>query len=86
MGTTEYFDEELYEMSGARNDVETLISLDEVVSLLKRIPQALASILQAHVVLGKSYEDIARENHISVGAVRVRIHRAKEACKRALLL
>jgi RNA polymerase sigma-70 factor (ECF subfamily) len=83
--TDEYIDEDVHEMlSVADTAFEQMTTLDEVVSILKKIPKALASILTQHVIDGKSYEDIAALEGISVGAVRVRIHRAKEACKKVV--
>ncbi len=52
---------------------------DYVVSILSRMPSHLSEILNEFFIKGKSQEEIANENNLSVGAVKVRIYRAKEA-------
>lgn len=55
---------------------------DEVASVLTRMPEALARTLSAFLLDGKSQEEIAREEGLSVGAVKTRVHRAKQEFKK----
>ena len=50
-----------------------------IVSILCRMPSRLASVLRRFFLEGMSQEEIAKEDSISVGAVKVRIYRAKES-------
>lgn len=60
------------------NTGEMRLLLDEALSVFSRIPNTAADILDAYFVKGKSQQEIARDNGISVGAVRTRIHRARK--------
>lgn len=51
---------------------------DYITSVLGRMPKNLAHILAEFFLKGKSQEEIAREGNLTVGAVKVRIYRAKE--------
>ncbi|MBI5138630.1 MAG: RNA polymerase sigma factor [Candidatus Vogelbacteria bacterium] len=50
---------------------------DHVVSILVRMPRMLSRILSLHFIEDKPQEEIANSLHISVAAVKSRIHRAK---------
>lgn len=52
---------------------------DYIASVLKRMPEHFSKILSEFFIKGKSQEEIARENNISLSAVKVRIYRAKES-------
>jgi RNA polymerase sigma-70 factor (ECF subfamily) len=52
---------------------------DYVSSIFVRMPDHLASILNKFFLEGKSQEEIAKEEGLSVGAVKTRVYRAKEA-------
>lgn len=52
---------------------------DYVASIFVKMPDQFASILQKFFLEGKSQEEIAKEEGISVGAVKTRVYRAKEA-------
>lgn len=52
---------------------------DYITSVLSRMPAHLSEILNEFFIKGKSQEEIANENNLSVGAVKVRIYRAKES-------
>ncbi len=54
-----------------------LFDRDQFLSVISKIPNAFARILTLSVIHGKSQEDIAEIEDISVGAVRTRLHRAK---------
>jgi RNA polymerase sigma-70 factor, ECF subfamily len=51
---------------------------DLVASVLNRMSPAFAQALSAFFIEGKSQEEIAAEEGVSVGAVKTRVHRAKE--------
>ena len=71
---------EAYEAIPDRTDNagEMRLLLDEALSVLSRLPNAAADILEMYFVRGKSQQAIAQEKGISIGAVRTRIHRAKK--------
>lgn len=50
---------------------------DYIESVLSRMPENLASILRRFFLEEKTQEEIAREEGISIGAAKVRVHRAK---------
>lgn len=52
---------------------------DYVSSVFVRMPNHLASILNKFFLEGKTQEEIAKEEGLSVGAVKTRVYRAKEA-------
>ncbi len=64
------------------SDFERLKLTDEVASVLSRMPQPLARALNAFFLEGKSQEEIAKEEGLSVGAIKTRVHRAKAQFKR----
>jgi len=51
---------------------------DEVASVLTRMPPLFASVLNAFFLEGKSQEEIAASEGMSVGAIKTRVHRAKK--------
>lgn len=58
--------------------------IDYVASVLVRMPDHLASILAKFFLEGKSQEEIAKEEGLSIGAVKTRVYRAKEAFRDTL--
>ena len=50
---------------------------DEVASVLSRMSPMFASVLSAFFIEGKSQEEIALKEGVSVGAIKTRVHRAK---------
>lgn len=54
---------------------------DFVGSVFSRIPEHLARILRLHFIMGMPQKEIAKVEHISVSAVKTRIHRAKKHFK-----
>ncbi len=78
---TAEFDPEIYEMlpdPSMDQQFEQKLLLDEVVSILSKLPNTVADILDRYFVKGKSEQQIADEMDLSLGAVRTRIHRAKK--------
>ena len=54
----------------------------EIASVLAKMPPLFASALTAFFIDGKPQEDIAREEGVSVGAIKTRVHRAKKEFER----
>lgn len=79
-------DPEIYEIlpDTKARQFEKLEMSDYVVSILSEMPDTLARILNKHFIEGKPQKDIASEEGISVGAVKTRVHRAKEAFRREI--
>lgn len=50
---------------------------DEVASLLNRMSPMFAKVLTSFFLEGKSQEEIAAQEGVSVGAIKTRVHRAK---------
>ncbi len=65
------------------DEQEKKLDLDYVLSIISKIPVTLARVMKLNVVEGKTYEDIAEIEGISVGAVRTRMHRAKSEYQKA---
>jgi RNA polymerase sigma-70 factor (ECF subfamily) len=57
---------------------------DLIVSALAKLPEQMAHILRLQFLEGKSHQEIAEEEGISVGAVKTRVHRAKESLRNTL--
>ncbi len=57
---------------------------DYIVSILSDMPDKLSQILSKYFIEGKPQKDIADEEGISVGAVKTRVHRAKEAFRKEM--
>lgn len=55
---------------------------DAVSRILERLPGHFAKVLRLHYLERWSHKDIAEESGESVGAVKARIHRAKEAFRK----
>ncbi|MDQ5955132.1 MAG: polymerase sigma-70 factor, subfamily [Patescibacteria group bacterium] len=55
---------------------------DEVASVLTRMPPLFANVLRAFFIEGKPQEEIARDEGVSVGAIKTRVHRAKREFER----
>ena len=55
---------------------------DEVASVLTRMPEPLARALNAFFLEGKTQEEIAEVEGVSVGAIKTRVHRAKQEYKK----
>ncbi len=59
---------------------------NEVLSVLSRLPATFRRVLEAYFFNGESEEEIAKMEGVSVGAIRVRMHRAKKEFKKIKLL
>ncbi len=51
---------------------------DEIASVLVRMPEAFAQALTKHFIEDKPHEQAAKEEGISEGAIKTRVHRAKK--------
>lgn len=56
--------------------------IDEVASVLSRMPGPFARALDAFFLQGLSQDEIARKEGMTVGAVKTRVHRAKQEFRR----
>lgn len=61
--------------------IEELSLRSEVVAALAKLPEAAARILRLQFIEGKSQEEIAKSEDLSVPAVKTRVHRAKKLFK-----
>lgn len=52
--------------------------VDEIASILAKMPPAFAQALSSFFLEGKSQEEMAQEEGVSVGAIKTRVHRAKK--------
>lgn len=72
-------DPEFYEMLPDGVDTKGERELrDEIASVLVRMPESFATALTKHFIDGKPHEEAAREEGISEGAIKTRVHRAKK--------
>lgn len=55
---------------------------DLVASVLTRMPEVMARALSGFLLDGKSQEEMAAEEGVSVGAIKTRVHRAKAEFKK----
>ncbi|MDO8566660.1 MAG: RNA polymerase sigma factor [bacterium] len=63
--------------------IEDLSIRNEVISALAKLPETAAKILKLQFIEGKSQEEIAASEKLSVPAVKTRVHRAKKLFKQA---
>ena len=63
--------------------IEDLSVRSEVINALAKLPEAGARLLRLQFIEGKSQEEIAASEKLSVPAVKTRIHRAKKLFKKA---
>lgn len=61
--------------------IEDLSIRNEVLSALAKLPETAAKILRLQFVEGKSQEEIAKSEQLSIPAVKTRVHRAKKLFK-----
>lgn len=62
--------------------IEDLSIRNEVLAALAKLPETAAKILKLQFIEGKSQEEIANEEDLSVSAVKTRVHRAKKLFKK----
>jgi len=77
---TAELDEEIWALIPDRNlrQFEKKELEDMAASVLSRMPSPFARVLNAFFMEGKSQEEIACEEGLSVGAIKTRVHRAKK--------
>lgn len=77
-------DEEIWALIPDKNlrQFEKKELADLVASVLTRMPQPMARALSSFFIDGKTQEEIAETEGLSVGAVKTRVHRAKAEFKR----
>lgn len=63
--------------------IEDLSVRNEVIAALAKLPEAAAKILRMQFIEGKSQEEIAAAERLSIPAVKTRIHRAKKLFKQS---
>lgn len=63
--------------------LEDLSIRDEVISALSKLPETAAKILRLQFIEGKTQEEIAAAENLSIPAVKTRVHRAKKLFKQA---
>lgn len=61
--------------------LEDLSIRDEVISVLSKIPETASKILRLQFIEGKTQEEIAAAEDLSIPAVKTRVHRAKKMFK-----
>jgi RNA polymerase sigma-70 factor (ECF subfamily) len=77
--TQALLDEEIWNLIPDKNlrQFEKKELEDEIASMLGRMPPLFARALTGFFLEGKSQEELAREEGVSVGAIKTRVHRAK---------
>jgi len=63
--------------------IEDLSIRSEVLAALSKLPETAAKILRLQFIEGKSQEEIAKSEKLSIPAVKTRVHRAKKLFKQA---
>lgn len=63
--------------------LEELSIRDEVLAALARLPETASRILRLQFIEGKTQEEIAAEERLSIPAVKTRVHRAKKLFKKS---
>jgi len=84
-GTTSVqLDEEIWALIPDKNlrQFERTELADLVASVLTRMPKPMARALSGFLLEGKSQEELAQEEGLSVGAIKTRVHRAKAEFRR----
>ena len=82
--TAELLPEHYESLPDARAEfLEDLSIRDEVIAALAKLPETAAKILRLQFIEGKSQEEIAEAERLSVPAVKTRVHRAKKLFKQA---
>ena len=63
--------------------LEDLSIRNEVITALAKLPETAAKVLRLQFIEGKSQEEIAESEQLSIPAVKTRVHRAKKLFKEA---
>ncbi len=61
--------------------LEDLTIRNEVLAALAKLPETASKILRLQFIEGKTQEEIAASEHLSIPAVKTRVHRAKKLFK-----
>lgn len=77
-------DEEIWALIPDKNlrQFEKKEFVDEVASVFAKMPEPFVRVLNLFFIEGKSQEEIAKAEGMSVGAVKTRVHRAKHEFRR----
>src|ERR1700689_1769796 len=77
-------DEEIWALIPDKNlrQFEKKELIDEVASVLSRMPEMFAHALSSFFIEGKTQEEMAKQEGVSVGAIKTRVHRAKKEFKK----
>lgn len=65
-----------------RDERAQKLDRDYLESMFSRLPETFARILRLYVAEGKDYKDIAIAEGVTEGAIKTRMHRAREEMKR----
>lgn len=63
--------------------LEDLSIRNEVLAALSKLPETASRILRLQFIEGKTQEEIAASEHLTIPAVKTRVHRAKKLFKQA---
>ncbi|HBM45879.1 MAG: ECF subfamily RNA polymerase sigma-24 subunit [Parcubacteria group bacterium GW2011_GWF2_38_76] len=66
----------------ASSEFERETTKDYVISVLVRMPDSFAKVLRSYFIEGKSHKEIAKEERVSVEAIKTRMCRAKKEFKK----
>ncbi len=75
-------DPDVLQSFGETEDVERTRNIEHFLFVVSKLPVLVSSLLKKVMLEGKSHEDIALEEGVTVGAVRTRLHRAREEFKK----
>lgn len=68
----------------AMNQYEALENRDVVMTALSKLPEHFERVLRLGFLEGLPYEEIASKEGMTVGAIKTRMHRAKQAFKKVI--
>lgn len=79
-----HLDEEIWQLIPDKrlSDFERRTLEDYVASVLARMPAPLSRALSSFFIEGRTQDEIAQDEGLSVGAIKTRVHRAKAEFKR----
>lgn len=60
------------------------LDIDQIASVLARLPTTVARLLRLYILEGRTYNELAESEGVSVGAIRVRLHRARQSFQATL--
>jgi RNA polymerase sigma-70 factor (ECF subfamily) len=63
--------------------LEDLSIRNEVIAALAKLPETAAKLLRLQFIEGKTQEEISTSEHLSIPAIKTRVHRAKKLFKQA---